>query len=134
MDRTHRLARTASRATLLAAALALAATPAFARQVRTASQVRFSEASGASDAVRRECNLQTNLPEYVRDASRDDVEIVYGKRPRRGTVLELEIEDVRAPGGGPFSGPRGMIVAARLFDHGRLVASARAKRRTSPAP
>jgi hypothetical protein len=134
MDHTLRLARTAS-AAFLAAGLALAvATPAFARHVRTAAKVRISDASGASDAVRRECNLQTNLPEYVRDASRDEVEIVYGKRPRRGTVLEMRIEDVRAGGGGPFSGPRGMVVRAELWERGRLVASATAKRRTSPTP
>jgi hypothetical protein len=134
MDPRHRFVRLASRSLLLTAALLLAAeTPAFARNVRTAAKVRFSEASGASDAVRQECGLQTNLPEYVRDAARD-VELVYGKRPRRGTVLELEIEDVRAGGGGPFSGPRAMVVSARLFERGRLVASARAKRRSSPTP
>jgi hypothetical protein len=134
MAHRHRYARTASRSLLLAAAVLLAAeSPALARPVRTAAKVRFSEASGASDAVRRECGIQTNLPEYVRDASRD-VELVYGKRPRRGTVLELEIEDVRAPGGGPFSGPRAMVVSAKLFERGRLVASARAKRRSSATP
>ncbi len=135
MDHLDRLASTAARLLLLTAALLLAAqAPAAAREVRTAAKVRFAPNSGASDAVRTECALQTNLPEYVRDASRDRVEIVYGKRPRRGTVLELRIEDVRAPGGGPFSGPRGMVVAAELWERGRLVATARTKRRTSRTP
>jgi hypothetical protein len=135
MDHSTRLVRTATRSLLLGAALLLAAqSPAAAREIRTAAKVRFAPDSGASDAVREQCGLQTNLPEYVRDASRDRIDIVYGKRPRRGTVLELRIEDVRAPGGGPFSGPRAMIVAAELWDRGRLVATARAKRRTSRAP
>jgi hypothetical protein len=134
MDQRHRLTRTASRSLLLAAALLLAASPGLARPIRTAAKARMSDAAGASEAVRSECNLRENLPQYVREASRDEIEIVYGKRPRRGTVLELEIEDVRAPGGGPFSGPRGMKVSARLFERGRLVASSHAKRRSVRAP
>jgi hypothetical protein len=135
MDQKSRLARNATRSLLVTAALLLAAqAPVAAREIRTASKVRFAPDSGASDAVREECRLQTNIPEYVRDASRDRVEIVYGKRPRRGTVLEMRIEDVRAPGGGPFSGPRAMVVAAELWERGRLVATARAKRRSSRTP
>ena len=134
MDHRSRLLRLASRSFLLAAALLLAAqSPALARPVRTAERARMTRDAGASDAVRAECRLQTSLPEYVRDASHD-VDIVHGKRPRRGTVLELRITDVRAPGGGPFSGPRAMSVEAELWDHGRLVASAKARRRTSARP
>jgi hypothetical protein len=135
MDHSTRLARTITRSILLTAALLLAVqAPADAREIRTAARARMSPDSGASDAVREECRLQTNLPEYVRDASRDRIDIVDGKRPRRGIVLELRITDVRAPGGGPFSGPRAMAVEAELWDRGRLVATAKARRRTSARP
>jgi hypothetical protein len=46
-------------------------------------------------------------------------------------VLELSIREVHAPGGGPFSGPKWMIVDAELHERGRVVATARAKRVTA---
>lgn len=124
----------ASRAVLLAGALLLAsASPAEARSIRLADEVELSPASGATDAVREECGLQRRLPELVAEAN-PDVELVPRRHLRRGTVLRLTVVDVHAPGGGPFSGPKSMTVAAELRERGELVATARAKRVTTAAP
>jgi hypothetical protein len=116
----------ASSAWLLPAALPGAAA---AAPVRLADRVEIGAASGASRAVQDECGLQTALPDYVRSAS-GDVELVSG-RPSGGRVLELSVVEVHAPGGGPFSGPKWMTVAATLRDGATTVATARAKRITS---
>ena len=84
---------------------------------------------GVSDSVRQECGLQTLLPELV-EAAGPDVVRVSGV-PREGRVLVLSIREVHAPGGGPFSGPKWMVVEAELHEQGKLVATARAKRMTT---
>ena len=129
MDR-NLLALVARRAAL-AAALAgclLGPLPANGRpdHVRTRDRVAFAKGSGASDAVRRECGIQTQLPRDLAEASHD-VELV-ATYPERGRYLRLLITHVRAPGGGPFSGPKSIEVSARLVDDGRTIATAHAKR------
>jgi hypothetical protein len=79
--------------------------------------------------VREQCGLQTSLPEWVRSAA-SDVELVSGK-PQGGRVLELKVIEVHAPGGGPFSGPKWMLIGADLKEGGRTVATARGKRVTA---
>jgi hypothetical protein len=100
-----------------------------AQAIRLADHVELSPASGATDAVRQQCGLQTGLPEWVRSAA-SNVELVQGK-PQGGRVLELQVVEIHAPGGGPFSGPKWMLVAATLKDGGRTVATARGKRVTA---
>jgi hypothetical protein len=110
----------------------LAAAPAAAESVQLSDRARFGPSSGASSAVREECGLEEVVPQEVRSAS-PGVELVSG-RPSGPRTLELEIAEVHAPGGGPFSGPKWMVVAADLREHGKTVATARAKRVTSGAP
>ena len=115
-------------AALLLAGAAALASPA-AAEIRMDDHVRFAESSGVSDSVRQECGLQTLLPELV-EAAGPDVVRVSGV-PREGRVLVLSIREVHAPGGGPFSGPKWMVVEAELHEQGKLVATARAKRMTT---
>jgi hypothetical protein len=118
-----------SLAAFLVAGAALASAAATAQPIRLADRVELSGVSGATDAVREQCGLQTSLPEWVRSAA-SDVELVSGK-PQGGRVLELRVIEVHAPGGGPFSGPKWMLVGAELKEGGRTVASARGKRVTA---
>jgi hypothetical protein len=113
----------------LGAALLVVAAPGRAEPIRLADQVPLSEAHGVTDAVRTQCGIQTALPELVAAAS-SDVELVQG-HPKGGRVLVLAVEEVHAPGGGPFAGPKWMVVSAELREGGRLVGSARAKRVTA---
>lgn len=120
--------RLAAACLLLGAAVLAAPAPASA-ELRLAARARFAEHSGVSDAVREQCGIQTLLPDLVEAAS-PEVELVHGPRPKRGRVLELTIREVHARRGGPFSGPRWMVVDAEILERGRLVASARVKRGT----
>jgi hypothetical protein len=107
----------------------LASAGAAAQPIRLADRVEISAASGATAAVREECGLQASLPEYVRAAA-SDVQLVEG-HPQGGRVLELNVLEVHAPGGGPFSGPKWLLVSAELKEGGRTVATARGKRVTA---
>ena len=112
-----------------AGALALAAGAAAAEPIRLSDRVDFAEGSGVTRAVREECGLERELPEYVRSAAHD-VELVSGRASGPRT-LELQISEVHAPGGGPFSGPKAMTVEATLREGGRVVATARSRRATA---
>jgi len=127
--RSLRVAAFGPAAWLGAALLLAAAAPGRAEPIHLADQVALTGASDVTDAVRQQCGLQTLLPELVAAAS-SDVQLVQGQ-PRGGRVLTLTVEEVHAPGGGPFSGPKWMVVAAELRDGGRLVGTARAKRTTA---
>jgi hypothetical protein len=118
-----------SLASLLAFGVALAGAGASAEPIRLADRVELSGTVGATDSVREQCGLQTSLPEWVRSAA-SDVELVSGK-PQGGRVLELKVIEVHAPGGGPFSGPKWMLIGADLKEGGRTVATARGKRVTA---
>ncbi len=125
------MTKTPLAALCLAAGLAALPAPVAAESIRLSDRVAFAAASGATGAVRDECGLQAILPEEVRSAARE-VELVSG-RASGGRTLELAIAVVHAPGGGPFSGPKWMVVTAELREDGRTVATARAKRVTSGA-
>lgn len=109
--------------------VALASAAAGAQPIRLADRVELSGAAGATPAVREQCGLQTGLPEWVAAAAKD-VQLVEG-RPQGGRVLELTVIEIHAPGGGPFSGPKWMLVGAELKEGGRTVATARGKRVTA---
>jgi hypothetical protein len=110
-------------------AAALAGSAAGAQPIRLADRVDLSATAGATPAVREQCGLQTGFPEWVRAAA-GNVELVSG-RPQGGRVLELSVLEVHAPGGGPFSGPKWMLVSAELKEDGRTAATARARRTTA---
>ena len=80
-------------------------------------------------AVRDQCQLQSKVPEFIQQAAGSSVELVDGALDRKkGRVLELEITEVHAPGGGGFSGPKWMSVKGELYDKGKQIGSFRAKR------
>jgi len=99
--------------------------------VMVSRTIPFGEDSGARQAVRDECTLQTRVPAFIQEFA-PDVQLVDGPLPTKsGRALELSIIEVHAPGGGVFSGPKWMAVYGKLWDAGKLVGSFRAKRFTT---
>jgi len=109
---------------LLVAAAASAAT-----QVQRT--IPFDVGAGGSEKVRQECQIQTKVPEAVKEFA-GDVELVE-KLNKNGRALELSIMEVHAPGGGPFSGPKWMAVYGKLYEKGKMIGSFRAKRLSTGA-
>jgi hypothetical protein len=127
--------RSLPRRVAFATALLLGAGPASgvaagAEPVRLANRVEFAPSAGVTEAVRDQCGLQTSLPAALQAAA-SEVELV--PPPAGGArVLTLSISEVHALGGGPFSGPKWIVVAAELREGGHSY-TARAKRVTSGA-
>ena len=82
------------------------------------------------DAIKEECQIQTDLPRYIAEFS-NQVELVDGSLRKGGRVLELEIVDARATGGGAFSGGKWVTVEGALTENGRKVGDFTAKRVTA---
>ena len=115
---------------LAAGALVLTALPAVAADTtKILRSIPFAPNAPVPPAVRDQCALQTKVPEFVAAAAGSSVELVDGALDRKkGRVLELEITEVHAPGGGGFSGPKWLTVKGELYDKGKQIGSFRAKR------
>jgi hypothetical protein len=96
-------------------------------EVKVLRVIPFSEGSQIADKIRSECQLQTQVPHFL-DQQSKQVTLVDADPGKAGLVLELSIEEVFAPGGGAWSGPKWMAVVGTLREDGREIARFRAKR------
>ena len=114
---------------LAAGAFVLAALPASAQTTKVQRAIPYAANAAVPPAVRDQCALQTKVPEFLAQSAGSAVELVDGALNRKaGRVLEMEITEVHAPGGGAFSGPKWMSVNGTLYDRGKQIGSFRAKR------
>jgi hypothetical protein len=114
---------------LAAGAFVLTAPPASAQATKVQRSIPFAKNAAVPDAVRNQCELQTKVPEFVAQSGGSSVELVDGALNRKqGRVLEMEISEVHAPGGGAFSGAKWMTVNGTLYDRGKQIGTFRAKR------
>ncbi len=114
---------------LAAGALVVMTPPASAQATKVPRSIPFANNAAVPDAVRSQCELQTKVPEFLAQSAGSSVELVDGAPSRKqGRVLEMEITEVHAPGGGAFSGPKWMGVNGTLYDRGKQIGSFRAKR------
>ncbi|HUP90755.1 MAG TPA: hypothetical protein VM074_00795 [Solimonas sp.] len=107
-------------------ALATAALAAQAAAVKLAPTAPFAPDSNATDAVRAECQLTTQVPEAVKEAAGDSVELGEGGG---GRVLKLRIGHVLGVGG-PFL-PKSVSIEGELVEGGKTVGSFHARRQTT---
>lgn len=101
--------------------------------VTIASVVPLTKDSNASEAVRKECALDTRLPEFIESqATEQGVKVVRGSAsPKgKGRVLVMEISHVLGTGGGAWSGPKSVTVDGKLYDNGKLIGSFQARRQS----
>ena len=94
--------------------------------VQVARTITFAPSAGASDKVKQECQIQTQVPAAIQQAG-TDVQLVDAPN-KAARALELAISELHAPGGGLFSGPKWMAVEGKLYEKGKLIGSFRAKR------
>ena len=126
------LTRSFALCALAVGAFGVAALPAAAETVKIQRSIPFGPTAQVPAAVKDSCQLQTKVPAFVKEAAGSSVELVDGPLNRKvGRVLEMEISEVHAPGGGAFSGPKWMSVKGELYDRGKQIGSFRAKRFTA---
>jgi hypothetical protein len=95
--------------------------------VRVPNPVLYARHAEVREKVRAECQVGEKLASYLEQYGHD-IELVTGEPGDRGRVLQVQITDVFAPGGGAFSGPKWMEVKGSLEQDGELLGSFRAKR------
>ena len=116
--------RTLRGLSLAVAILFIAAAPGWAG-TKVAAKIKYHPQSGSSPKVKKECALDTKIPEIFAE-SIEGLSIGGGG----GTRLELTIRDVHAPPAGMFSGPKWVTVYGTLKKGGREIGTFRAKRNT----
>ena len=112
-------------------ACAALAAPVHADTVTVAKETVFSEDSGASDNVKRECDMQGRLPKYIKDYAKKHTKVEFATEDLdsvEGKVLYLTFEHVYAPGGGGYSGAKSVSVVGELKENGEVIASLTADR------
>ncbi len=101
--------------------------------VTIASSVPFNKDSNATEAVRKECTLDTRLPEFIEESAKSQgVKVIRGTAvPQgKGRVLVMEITHVQGTAGGAWSGPKSVTIEGKLYDSGKMIGSFTAARRS----
>lgn len=94
-----------------------------------ASAVPYAANSGAPLAVKRECIIDKQLPEFVESyASGYDIAVVRDSKKAKqqrasGKVLELEFSQIYGQGGGAWSGAKSVTVRGTLRENGKKIGS-----------
>ncbi len=89
-------------------------------------RVQYSNASGASDAVKGDCIIDKQLSEFI-ESYASEIDIAVSRSQRRvsqngnGRVLMLEFSQILGHGGGAWSGAKAVTVKGQLYENGRLV-------------
>ena len=92
-----------------------------AAQVKVPEKIAFEKGVSVTDAVKKECALETKIPQYVKGAA---------GAGSKG-ALDMKITGVLAPGGGAWSGPKSVTVSGTLRDGGKVVGTFVARRNAS---
>jgi hypothetical protein len=115
------------RRALLAAAVALPLS-ASAEPLALPQKVSYDKDVHVPDAVKKECALETKIPEYVKSSA-------SGFEPGKGgKALEMKISGLLATGGGGFSGPKSVTVSGTLREGGKVKGTFTAMRHSSGGP
>ncbi|MCU7814944.1 MAG: hypothetical protein KZQ89_18330 [Candidatus Thiodiazotropha sp. (ex Lucinoma kastoroae)] len=105
---------------------------AIADQILINTKTPFAEHAQVREKVKKECQLDTKLPVFIKQfADSDDIQVALQTEPfdmNKGKVLMLEITNVVAQGGGAWSGAKSMSIAGKLYDSGNMIGDFKAMR------
>ncbi len=92
----------------------------------------FEKGLRVPDAVRAECNLETNVPKFVQEfAEKNHDKVSLADQVGKGTTgqaLSMKIVDLTGAGGGAWSGAKHVAVEGTLWENGKVKGSFRAVR------
>jgi len=98
---------------------------ALAGEIKLGATTPFGENAVIREAVKNECQLQTKLPDFVRQfANKYNIDVKLGNdisKKTKGRVLLLEIVGTQGAAGGAWSGAKAVQVKGGLYDNGKLV-------------
>lgn len=92
----------------------------------------YSPSARPTEAVRKECQLDTKLPNYISAYAKrhfDQVAFVDSVSPTTpGKVVTAKITYILAPGGGAYSGPKSLTMEGVVRDNGKVIGTFTARR------
>lgn len=106
------------------------------RPVLLETPVTYHPNADVSEKIRQECKIEDMLtqrvvPALARGNKGRDGTIPAGTAPGDASVLRLQITYVLGVGGGAWSGPKAITVAAELLDDGKVVRQTKINRWTT---
>lgn len=101
------------------------AKPVSGKPINVAPKVNFGKELFVPPAVRAECRLDTQLPEFIESFARNaGVNVIKtGAAPGAGRVLKLEYTNIVGTAGGAYSGAKSVTVEGKLYENGKLIGS-----------
>lgn len=96
-----------------------------ADQTLLETPVTYADTASIVQKVKEECRIDEMLEKRVGDVlaknNRGSGTIARGVELADGQILRLQIENVLGVGGGAYSGPKAITVAAEIFQNGKSV-------------
>jgi len=95
----------------------------------------FEKGSGATDAVKNECNLETKIPEFVQSFAKKDFDKINmvdtASAGTPGKALSIRITGVSGSKGGTTTGPKNLTIKGTLWQNGKVAGTFSASRFTT---
>jgi hypothetical protein len=110
-------------------ALALAAPAAMADSVKIGAKVPYADPASVRDAIKKECDMETNMSQYLQEFAKGTVEVASDLKDAKGKIFDAKIGGVWAAGG-PW-GAASILVEGELRENGKVVGTVASRRNTS---
>lgn len=95
----------------------------------------FEKGSGATDAVKNECGLETKIPEFVQSFAKKDFDKITMVNSASvgtpGKALSMRITGVSGSKGGTTTGPKNLTIRGTLWQNGKVAGTFTATRFTT---
>lgn len=109
--------------------LAFAAPAALADSIKIGGKVPFAEGAAATEAIRKECGLETNMSQYLQEFAKGTVQVASNLKGAKGRVFDARIAGVWAAPG-PW-GAASILVEGELRENGKVVGTVASRRNTT---
>lgn len=113
---------------LIPAALLAASLPAAADGVKIGKKIPFAASAEVRDAIRKECDLETDMATWLRGELKG-AEAVDDVKGAKGRVFDAKIAGVWAAGG-PW-GMASILVEGELRENGKVIGTVASRRNTA---
>lgn len=110
----------------------LVAVPVYAENVvLVPSSIPYQKEGTAKESIRRECTWNTTMPEYLAKKSDGRVQVAEKNIDTAADKkLMLVATHMHVIGGGPWSGPKWLVLEGKLLEKGKLIGNFEARRQT----
>jgi len=94
----------------------------------------FEEGLSVPEAVQKECQLETKIPDFAEGFAKGDFEVTMvdgASESTPGKAVKIVITDLAGAKGGIYSGPKYVAIKATLWQDGKVAGTLSSRRSTS---